>query len=147
MPFLLGLIRVIPAIISAFALFFIGVGVTEWWEHRPPNTPNIKVWLFHWSPPDSLAAQRDKALNDLKACHANVSTLDGALKLQNDSLKAVEAEGSRRLAEAEKAVQRARRGSETARKRAGELLSVAPVGEDTCLRWASADEAVVRALK
>lgn len=89
MPFLLGLIRIIPAIISAFALFFIGAGGMWWWDRRETQVPafEFKVLFFKlgWKAPKSLGQQ----LAEMKAREAAYAVRAAKVQKTQQSASAV----------------------------------------------------------
>ena len=54
-----GFIRALAAILSSFAVLWIGLGVGLWWDRRPAGEPSISFHVLFWpvklSAPDSLA--------------------------------------------------------------------------------------------
>lgn len=140
------LIRVIAALISSFALFWAGIGVTEWWEHRPHATPQVHWWILHWSPPDSLAAQRDAAAGQGKLCQANVVTLQRAISDQNKALSELTAQGQKAKAAASQAVLQALANQQALQTKLDKLKK-APVGATACERADDAYRTVLETLR
>jgi hypothetical protein len=88
MPFLLGLIRIIPATISAFALFFIGAGAVWFWDRRETQVPSfhykLLFWKVGWTAPKSLAQQ----LAEMKALQAKADRQARTIQTNQQSASA-----------------------------------------------------------
>ena len=83
-------IKILAALFSSFALLWAGIGLAEWWEHRPAGVPTVHLRALFipvtWRAPDSLAAERDKARADLVRSLTNEKSLTDAIQMQNDTL-------------------------------------------------------------
>lgn len=86
------IVTTIVSLIGATLLFWTGLGVAFWWDHRPAGSPtwlavNINGPLFgwphiRWAPGLSLAAQRDGLARELATAQdqaSAVQALDDAL--------------------------------------------------------------------
>ena len=76
-------------LIGALWLLFAGIIGAEWWERRPAGQPtwaNAHFLWFKWSPPLSLAAQRDQARADFATERASVLVLRKAFDVENGSI-------------------------------------------------------------
>lgn len=107
-----ALIRIVAAILSSFALFWVGLGVGLWWDRRPEGVPAFHVKVLFWpvsfSAPESLKARGERSAADLAQCRANTAALSGALDRQNAAVADLKAAGDARTQAAEKAAQQAR---------------------------------------
>jgi hypothetical protein len=150
--------RLVASMLSAFALFWLGIGLTEWWEHRAPGWPSYTASigpLHHtFSFPDGLGAklkaseaqrvQWDAALGQ---CHDNTKALKAAIDLQNASLAALGQESARRLAGNEKVVQAALAQAARAKQQSAVISAQPPAGADVCARYEDVDTKVLESLK
>ena len=102
--------------------------------------PLINVHFFWvkvvW--PISPAAQNASLLRSYNICHASVGTLEAAIGVQNASLAAVSAAGSRAKADAALAVQRSQAGLAAALK-ARAAISAPLVADEACARAKEVD--------
>ena len=133
---MIKLIQFIIALIGVLWLGIAGFYGAEWWEHRPAGTPQIHIWLFSWSPPDSLAAQLIKAQDRLAASEQNEKNLQAALAEQNDAVQ--------RLSDESRSAERAAESVvETYRPTAAQAVAVArsiAVDPGGCPALADADK-------
>lgn len=124
---------------TAFSAFILGALSVSWWDNRPAGFPSVHVWLFKWSAPDSLAARLNRVEPDLMQCRANGAAYDAALKLQNDAVSRLKAEGDAAAARADKAAHDLAGARAVADSRARSIMAQKP-GPDLC----KAAEAVLR---
>ncbi len=110
--------------------------------------PLINIHFF-WMKvvwPISPAAQNASLLRSYNTCHASVGTLEGANALQNASLAAVSAAGSRAKADAALAVQRSQAGLAAALK-ARAAISAPLVADEACARAKEVDGRFMETLR
>lgn len=132
-------IKVLAAILSSFALFWIGLGVGFWLDRVPHGWPNVAVGPFHLSLPDSLGAKLDASYANLKVCHGDVSALQAGMEVQNKAVRALQAAGDARAAAAAQAAQAAVQG----RAKAAQKVKAIEATPDTAERCPVA-EALIR---
>lgn len=116
---------------TAFCAFVLGALSVSWWDNRPAGFPSVHVWLFKWSAPDSLAARLNRVEPDLMQCRANDAAYDAALKLQNDAVSRLKAEGDATAARADKAAHDLAGARAVADSRARAVMIPRP-GGDAC---------------
>lgn len=80
---------------------------------------------------EKLKTERVTHLRDVAICTDNQAKADAALKLSRGSIQALKDEGARATAAAEKALEKARRGSAVAGKQATAILA-RPTGPNAC---------------
>lgn len=143
--------KLVGWLVGTFLLFWVGLGVGIWWEHRPANWPAVEMNLVFWHPKfgfgDGLAAKLAKVEPALQQCRVNSATLQGALDRQNRAVAALKVAGDQLTADAAKAVQQAHSAGLGLNKRASVLISTPPAGNDVCERAQSAFERVKGDLK
>lgn len=106
-----GLIRIIAAVLSSFALFWAGLGAGLWWDRRPEGVPTLHVKVLFWpvniTAPESLKAKGQRAAADLGECQRNEAAYSRALVAQDAAVGRLKAAGDARAQAAEKAAQEA----------------------------------------
>lgn len=100
------------------------------------NPVTKKPWQFE--------AMRDA--RDLQTCRGSVQALEASRQAQNAAVAALEAESTRRVTEAEKALSAARRGLAKAEADARRMLRP-PVGIDACARTEEIDRRLLETLQ
>lgn len=80
----------------------------------------LALWTW-WAIDHGKGIQRAKDEAQLAQCHANVSTLQGAVKTQNDGVDAMAKAAAQNAADRDKAAQGALKASSSARKQAARL--------------------------
>lgn len=80
----------------------------------------LSLWTW-WAIDHGKGIQRAKDEAQLAQCHANVSTLQGAVKTQNDGVDAMAKAAAQNAADSDKAAQGALKASGVARKQAARL--------------------------
>ena len=122
----------------------------EWYEHRPHGEPSwAKVhWLwFSWSPPDSLAAQRDLYKARVDLLMINQAKLQTAIADQNAAVARLELQGRLSTAAGETAV-RANESRRRATAAASTTIRALPVdAKATCPALKPTDDAFVAFLR
>ena len=127
-------LSLLVGLIGVLWLGIAGFAGAEWYERRPHGEPawaNVHFLWFHWSPPDSLAAQRDAATAQVRILVQNQKTLEASLADQNRMIADLSAQGAQARALAEKASE----GQADALKAAQALsqrLGVAKIQPGTC---------------
>ena len=99
-------LSLLVGLIGVLWLGIAGFAGAEWYEHRAHGEPtwaNVHFLFFHWSPPDSLAAQRDAALAQVKILTQNQRNLEASIADQNRMITDLSAQGAQARALAEKA--------------------------------------------
>lgn len=144
------LITALFGILGALLPLLIGVGVSEWWERRAAGQPQwaqVKVFGHTvWTPPESLAAQRDDARAQLRVAQINVKTITRAITVQNAAVQAQAALGARAMARADAAVMRYRSAAQAAEGRV-RLIQAPLVGDTMCERVKDADDKFMETLR
>lgn len=82
------------------------------------------------------------AETNLTTCSGNVDRLVGGLETQNRALEAAKAEGDRRAAALDKALQAARKEGMAAQSNAERILGIHAKGSDVCERMLDAEKQV-----
>jgi hypothetical protein len=136
------------SIIGAATLALVGVAGMYEWDRHPPLGWHAHV-LF-WNPgfnlPDSLATQRDKALQGAEKAESAKKQCLGELGSQNASLSRQASLDAFSLRQAQVRLDAGAAEVARLRQSAAALRVYVPVGADACARWQDADGHVLAAL-
>lgn len=147
------MLKLFAALISTFALFWLGIAGTEWYEHRPVGQPtwaHVNFLWFHLGLPDSLSAKLSSDEGKLKIADDNVARLEHSLTVQNAAIRAASQAGVTAQAGSEKAVAAWRLGSAaTGRKIAllADALPAATSNTTECQKSEAVDQAFLSTLR
>lgn len=132
------------AIVGALTIAAVGASGMYAFDRHGPIGWHANLLLAHpgFDLPDSLAAQRDKAMAQASAAAQATVACRAAIQSQNQAVASQSALSASALAEARAAVAKTTVEARAARAKADKLRAYVPKGDTEAARWEDADRAV-----
>jgi hypothetical protein len=145
-----SILGAVVGLVGVFWLGIVGWYGAEWYEHRPHGEPTwatVHFLWFKWTPPDSLAAQRDFYKDRVQVLEDDQKRLLSSLQLQNTAIQVMADQGERTKAKAQAAVDQGKAQAARADALAREIAGLPPITDNTCPGLEPSDTALVAYLR